>query len=79
MAFILRLQKEFQRPWISNITDKKDTATAIGTFTGFQSICTMIASSMAGFLWYNFGAPVTFIVNCNNNYCCYDLHFIISA
>ena len=50
------------KAWISNITEKKDTATAIGTCTGFQSICTMIASSLAGFLWYNFGAPVTFIV-----------------
>lgn len=50
------------KAWISNITDKKDTATAIGTFTGFQSICTMIASSLAGFLWFNFGASVTFIV-----------------
>lgn len=46
---------------ISNISDKKDTATAIGTFTGFQSICTMIASSLAGLLWFNFGASVTFI------------------
>lgn len=50
------------KAWISNITDKKDTATAIGTFTGFQSICTMIASSLAGFLWFNFGSSVTFTV-----------------
>lgn len=49
------------KAWISNITDKKDTATAIGTYTGFQSICTMIASSLAGFLWFNLGASVTFI------------------
>ncbi len=50
------------KAWISNITDKKDTAAAIGTFTGFQSICTMIASSLAGFIWFNAGAPVTFMV-----------------
>jgi len=50
------------KAWISNITDSKDTATAIGTFTGFQSICTMIASSFAGFLWYQYGAAVTFII-----------------
>ncbi len=50
------------KAWISNITDKKDTATAIGTFTGFQSICTMIASSLTGFLWFKFGAPITFIM-----------------
>lgn len=50
------------KAWISNITDKKDTATAIGTFTGFQSICTMIASSFAGFLWYEYGAELTFLL-----------------
>jgi MFS family permease len=50
------------KAWISNITDKKDTATAIGTFSGFQSICTMLASSFAGLIWYNFGAEFTFIV-----------------
>lgn len=45
------------KAWISNITDKKDTATAIGTFAGLQSICAMLASSMAGLIWYNFNAP----------------------
>ncbi|MBK9329523.1 MAG: MFS transporter [Sphingobacteriales bacterium] len=50
------------KAWISNITDKKDTATAIGTYTGFQSICTMMASSLAGLIWYNYGAAATFIV-----------------
>ena len=50
------------KAWISNITAKEDTATAIGTYSGFQSICTMIASSMAGFIWYQFGAKYTFIV-----------------
>lgn len=50
------------KAWISNITDKKDTATAIGTFSGFQSICTMLASSLAGLIWYNFGAEFTFML-----------------
>jgi len=50
------------KAWISNITDKKDIATAIGTYSGFQSICTMLASSFAGLLWFEFGASVTFIV-----------------
>jgi MFS family permease len=49
------------KAWISNITDKKDTATAIGFFTGFQSICTMIASSLTGFIWFKFGAEAAFI------------------
>jgi MFS family permease len=50
------------KAWISNISDKADTATAIGTYAGFQSICAMIASSIAGLIWYNFGASATFIV-----------------
>lgn len=50
------------KAWISNICDKKDTATAIGTYTAFQSVLTMIASSLAGLLWYNFGPSLTFIV-----------------
>ena len=50
------------KAWISNITDKKDTATAIGTFAGFQSICTMLASTLAGLIWFQFGASATFLV-----------------
>ena len=48
------------KAWISNIADKKDTATAIGNFTAFQSICTMLASSMTGLIWYQFGATIAF-------------------
>lgn len=50
------------KAWISNITDKKDTATAIGTFSGLQSICAMIASSMAGIIWFKFGGAITFLI-----------------
>lgn len=50
------------KAWVSNVTDKKDTATAIGTFAGFQSICTMLASTMAGLIWFQFGASATFFV-----------------
>ena len=45
---------------ITNISSKEDTATAIGTYAAFQSICTMLASSLAGFIWYQFGAGATF-------------------
>ena len=48
------------KAWISNISKKEDTATAIGTYAGFQSICTMLASSIAGLIWYQFGASFTF-------------------
>lgn len=50
------------KAWISNSTDKKDTATAIGTFSGLQSIFAMIASSLTGLIWFQFGATVAFIV-----------------
>ncbi len=50
------------KAWISNVTDKKDTATAIGTYASFQSICTMLASSIAGLIWFQFGANVTFVL-----------------
>ena len=50
------------KAWISNITDKKDTATAIGTFSGLQSICTLLASSLTGLIWFQFGATVAFSI-----------------
>ena len=49
------------KAWISNISDKKDTATAIGTYTGFQSVFTMMASALAGWIWFAFGAAATFL------------------
>lgn len=49
------------KAWISNITERKDTATAIGTYAGFQSICTMLASSITGLIWFKFGAATAFI------------------
>jgi MFS family permease len=51
------------KAWITNLTNSGDTATAIGSFTAFQSIATMIASSFAGFLWFEFGPSVTFLVS----------------
>jgi MFS family permease len=50
------------KAWISNTIDKKDTATAIGTFASFQSICTMLASTMAGLLWYQYGPAAVFAI-----------------
>jgi MFS family permease len=50
------------KAWISNIVDKSETATAIGTYSGFQSICAFVASSLCGLLWVNFGAKATFLI-----------------
>lgn len=49
------------KAWISNITDKKDTATAIGSYAGYQSIAALFASSFAGVIWYNFGVEAAFL------------------
>lgn len=50
------------KAWISNITEEKDTATALGMYTGFQSICTLGASTLAGLIWFYFWASTTFLV-----------------
>ena len=51
------------KAWISNISNYEDTATAIGTYSAFQSICTMVASSLAGVIWYTLGAKTLFIMS----------------
>jgi MFS family permease len=50
------------KAWISNIVIKEETATAIGTYAGLQSIAALMASSICGLLWYNFGAMVAFLI-----------------
>jgi MFS family permease len=55
------------KAWITNITDKKDTATAIGTYTGLQSICTMLASSLTGLIWFRFGGSGGIYNDCSRN------------
>lgn len=51
------------KAWITTISDKKDTATAIGTYAGLQSICTMVASTLTGFLWYQFGSTIALMTS----------------
>jgi MFS family permease len=50
------------KAWISTISDKKDTATAIGTYAGFQSICAMLSSSLTGLIWFQFGSSIAFTI-----------------
>lgn len=49
------------KAWITKIVGKDRIATAIGTYTGFQSIAALLASSMAGVLWLYFGAVAAFM------------------
>lgn len=48
---------------ISNISNKGETATAIGFYTSFASIFTMLASSLGGFIWVTFGPRSMFLVS----------------
>lgn len=50
------------KAWITNISDKEDTATAIGFYAGFQSICLLLASSMTGLMWHWLGPMVAFLI-----------------
>jgi len=43
------------KAWISGIAKKEETATAIGTLAGFESIAALLASTIAGLIWYQFG------------------------
>jgi len=54
--------ESISKAWISNMVVKTETGTAIGTYAGLQSIAALIASSLAGLLWYNFGAMITFLI-----------------
>ena len=49
------------KAWLSNMVQQKDMATALGTFAAFQSIATMLTSSLAGLIWFYLGATAAFI------------------
>lgn len=49
------------KAWLTNIVGPGETATAIGTYTGFQSIAALFASSFAGLLWYYVGPEAAFL------------------
>ncbi len=51
------------KAWITNVCEKNKTATAIGTYTAFQSIATLFASAFAGLIWFQWGATFTFILS----------------
>jgi len=48
------------KAWITNLAHEKNTATAIGFYTSCQSICSLLASVIAGFIWSQFGSFYTF-------------------
>ncbi|MGZ3924244.1 MAG: MFS transporter [Flavisolibacter sp.] len=48
------------KAWITNLSHATDTATAIGFYTSAESICTLLASMIAGGLWDSVGSSATF-------------------
>lgn len=48
---------------LTNQSDNKDTATAIGFYSSFNSILLLAASFLAGLLWQSFGPTVTFVTS----------------
>ena len=50
------------KAWITNISDKKDSATAIGFYSSFQSIAALLASSLCGLLWFYGGSGIAFLI-----------------
>jgi len=50
------------KAWITNMAHTTNTATAIGFYTSCESICTLLASIIAGALWTSFGSSITFFV-----------------
>jgi MFS family permease len=45
---------------LSNLCKKEDSATALGTFASFSSLATMLASALAGLLWYSSSPAMLF-------------------
>jgi MFS family permease len=49
------------KAWITNMSHDKNTATAIGFYTSCESVCALLASIIAGFIWTSAGSFYTFI------------------
>ena len=48
---------------ISNLAAKSDTATAIGFYNSLASLFTLLASTLAGVLWYSIGPKAMFLIS----------------
>lgn len=57
------------KAWLTQLADKRDTATAIGFFTGFQSIAALMASTLTGLIWYRIGPAAAFMTTAGMTVC----------
>lgn len=51
------------KAWITNLSHHQNTATAVGFYTSCESVCTMLASIIAGAVWTGFGSFYTFFIS----------------
>jgi MFS family permease len=49
------------KAWITNISHKENTGTAVGFYTSCESVCALLASIIAGAIWTQFGSAYTFL------------------
>jgi MFS family permease len=62
-AFYAAATEGISKALITNLADKKDTATAIGFYTSFASILTLFSSSLSGLLWVLIGPKAMFMIS----------------
>jgi MFS family permease len=46
---------------ITNLCKQNETATAIGFYNSFLSVCALLASTIGGFIWFTFSPKVMFL------------------
>lgn len=61
-SFYASATEGISKAWISNLAQKEHTATAIGFYNSFQSLAALLASSIAGIIWYGFSPSTMFII-----------------
>jgi MFS family permease len=57
------------KAWITNLSHRVNTGTALGFYTSCQSICSLLASVLAGFLWMTFSSMATFTITAITAFC----------
>jgi MFS family permease len=62
-AFYTASTEGVSKALISNLSDPSDTATAIGFYTSFASILTLVSSSLSGLLWFIIGPKAMFMIS----------------
>jgi MFS family permease len=50
------------KAWITNIAHGENTATAVGFYTSCQSVCSLLASAIAGLLWSSINDSAPFLI-----------------